>query len=62
MKCIKCGSELTKDDIGLHKKFVNRGAEEFMCIDCLCERFDITREFAEERIKWFKEQGCTLFL
>ena len=62
MNCIKCGKPLTGDDIGLHKKFVNRNSEEFMCIDCLCERFDITREFAEAKIEFYRQQGCTLFV
>lgn len=59
--CISCEKELTNDDIGFHKKMVNRGAEEFMCIDCLCDYFGLTREKADEMIARFKEMGCTLF-
>ena len=32
--CKECGRSLTKDEIALHKKIYNRGAEEFFCIDC----------------------------
>ncbi|MDD7193590.1 MAG: hypothetical protein SPJ42_08520 [Oscillospiraceae bacterium] len=59
--CISCQKELRRDDIGFHKKMVNRGAEEFMCIDCLCAYFGLSREKADEMIKNFKETGCTLF-
>lgn len=59
--CISCEKELTRDDIGFHKKMVNRGAEEFMCIECLCDYFGITVEKANEMIEHFKEMGCTLF-
>jgi len=60
-KCIKCQKILNSDDIGLTKKLINRGAEEFMCIDCLAEKFKVTPERLQEKIKEFKEQGCLLF-
>lgn len=59
--CISCGEELHADDIGFHKKMVNRGAEEFMCIPCLCEHFGLTEEKAHEMIERFRQEGCTLF-
>lgn len=59
--CISCEKELTNDDIGFHKKMVNRGAEEFMCISCLCNYFGLTEEKAHEMIENFKKMGCTLF-
>lgn len=59
--CVSCGKELNKDDIGFHKKMVNRGAEEFMCIDCLCEYFGLTRKKADEMILKFKSMGCSMF-
>lgn len=61
MKCIKCSKELTKNDIGLHKKLINRGAKEFMCINCLSAYFKIPVEILEKKIIYFKEMGCTLF-
>ena len=60
-KCIKCGRILDSDDIGLTKKLINRGAEEFMCIFCLAEKFKVTPDRLREKIKEFKEQGCLLF-
>lgn len=61
MACIKCGKELGGDDIGLTKKLINRGSTEFMCIDCLVEKFNCPRELLEKKIEQFKASGCTLF-
>lgn len=59
--CKKCGKELGGNDIGLTKKLINRGSTEFLCIDCIAEKFDCTKELLEEKIRQFKESGCTLF-
>ncbi len=59
--CKKCGKELSGNDIGLTKKIINRGSTEFLCIDCIAEKFDCTKELLEEKIRQFKESGCTLF-
>ncbi|MBR4452398.1 MAG: hypothetical protein IKS39_11220 [Clostridia bacterium] len=59
--CLSCEKPLTQDDIGFHRKMVNRGAREFMCIDCLCDYFGITREKADEMIEKFKSMGCSMF-
>ena len=59
--CKKCGKELSGNDIGLTKKLINRGSTEFLCINCIAEKFDCSKELLEEKIKQFKESGCTLF-
>ena len=59
--CKKCGKELRGNDIGLTKKLINRGSTDFLCIDCIAEKFDCTKELLEEKIRQFKESGCTLF-
>lgn len=61
-KCIRCGRALTYEDIGFHRKMVNRGAKEFMCIPCLAQHFGISVEKCHEMIERFRAQGCTLFL
>lgn len=61
MKCIKCKNELTNNDIGLHKKLVNRGSTEYMCINCLSEYFKIPVFVLEKKIVEFKNMGCSLF-
>lgn len=59
--CKKCGKELSGNDIGLTKKLINRGSTEFLCINCIAEKFDCSKELLEEKIRQFKESGCTLF-
>ncbi len=61
-KCYTCGKELTHDEIGLHKKLMGRGSEQFMCILCLAKEFKVSEDLLREKIKEFKEMGCTLFL
>ena len=60
-KCLKCGRELTFYDIGLHKKMINRGATEYMCIPCLSAHFKISEEELWKKIEYFRRMGCTLF-
>ena len=61
LNCIECGAELSKDEIALHKKLINRGASEHLCINCLAKRLDVTVALLEEKIKQFRAEGCTLF-
>ena len=60
--CKKCGKKLMSDDIAIYRKLVLRTADEFLCIDCLAEYFNVSREAIEEKIRFFRESGnCTLF-
>ena len=61
LKCISCGRELTHNEVGLTKKLINRGATQFLCIDCLAHTVAGTREDLDKKIIEFKELGCTLF-
>ena len=60
-QCIACGKSLSGDEIGLHKKLVNRGATEFMCIECLSVRFSCPVPRLREKIEEFRAMGCMLF-
>ena len=60
-KCMKCGKTLTNDEIGIHKKMINRGATEFFCLPCLAAYTGSTEERLRERIEHFRAQGCLLF-
>lgn len=64
MNCSKCGKkELTGDEIAIYRKLVDRGATEFLCMDCLAEFFKCGRKDIEDRIKYYRESGeCTLFV
>lgn len=61
-KCYVCGkTPLTKNEIGLTKKLMNKKAVSLYCIDCLAEYLEVTTEELEAKIEEFKEEGCTLF-
>ncbi len=60
--CISCEKELTFNDIGAHKKFINRGATSFLCKKCLARKFDLSEELIEQKIAYYKSAGCTLFV
>lgn len=60
--CYQCGKgPLSFNEIGLHKKLVNRGAEKFLCMDCLGKEFKVSRELLLQKIEDFKQMGCLLF-
>ena len=61
IRCTGCGSALTKDEIALHKKLVNRGATESLCIRCLASQFGVDTESLYGKITQFRLTGCTLF-
>ena len=61
-KCYVCGkTPLTKNEVGLTKKLIDKKATSFYCIDCLAENLEATTEELEAKIEEFKEEGCTLF-
>lgn len=60
--CIECGKELSHNEIGAHKKFINRGSTRFLCKYCLADKLDISVELIDRKIEEFKQQGCTLFI
>lgn len=60
-KCIECGRTLTKDEIALNKKLINKNTKQFLCMDCLSVFLNTDREILEDKIVQFKEEGCTLF-
>jgi hypothetical protein len=60
--CFVCGKEgLSRNEVGLNKKILNRNINKFHCLDCLSEYLDISPEDLLERIQEFKESGCKLF-
>ena len=64
MTCKKCGKEnLSGDELAIYRKLVNRGAAEFLCIDCLADFFKCDKSEIEARIKYYRDSGeCTLFV
>jgi hypothetical protein len=59
--CTKCGRELTHDETALYRKLINRGAETFLCIDCLSERTGWPVPLLKKAIDDYRKQGCSLF-
>ncbi len=62
LTCESCGRPLGRDDMGLTRKLINRGATKYLCIDCLAQMFEVTRQDLEKKIEEFRQMGCTLFL
>ena len=60
--CMRCGAELTGDEIALYRKMIFRGVEQFLCLDCLAANLSTPREKLEALIAWFHKTGvCSLF-
>ena len=60
--CKVCCRELTRDEIGLTKKLINRGTTRFLCYECLAKHFQVSVELLREKVEEFREMGCTLFM
>ena len=59
--CKKCGSPITPDEAAITKNLINRGTTAYFCTGCLAAAFDVTTEDIRQKIRYFKEIGCTLF-
>ena len=60
--CAVCGkSPLSKDEVGLMKKLIDRHGTRFYCLSCLASSLGVTEEELLAKIREFKEAGCTLF-
>ena len=61
-KCYVCGKEpISKDEIGLTKKIIDKKTKTFYCLDCLADYLEVTVEELQAKIEEFKDEGCTLF-
>ena len=59
--CVACGRPVTRDEIAVTKKLINRGTAKYYCVSCLAKNFEVKPEDIEERIRYFRQTGCTLF-
>ena len=60
--CIQCNKGMSSDEVALYKRLIYRGAtDNFRCIDCLAKNLCVSVSDLEEKIRHFKEMGCTLF-
>ena len=61
-KCYACGKNpLSKDEIALTKKLIDKQAKSFYCLHCLAEFFEVTEEELLAKVEEFKNEGCQLF-
>ena len=62
ISCYICGKDpLSKNEIGLTKKLLEKNSKRFYCINCLADYLEVDTEFLLNKIEEFKEQGCKLF-
>lgn len=60
--CYVCGKNpLSKDEVGLTKKLINKQAKQFYCIECLADYLEVTEEELISKLEEFKDEGCILF-
>ena len=61
-KCCNCKkAPLSKDEIGITKKLVDKKAIRFYCLPCLAEAIGTTADELQTKIDEFKAEGCDLF-
>lgn len=61
-ECMTCKKTLTRLDENTYRKFVNRGARQFLCKSCLAEKLGVEETILDEKIEHFRRQGCSLFV
>ena len=59
--CKQCGRPLSADEVALHKRLINRGATEHLCLTCLAGFFTCTEDLLRDKIDYFRSIGCLLF-
>lgn len=60
--CYVCRKEaLSKNEIGLTKKLLDKDSKRFYCLDCLADYLEVDTELILAKVEEFKEQGCKLF-
>lgn len=60
--CYVCGkTPLSRNEVGLTKKLIDKKSPVFYCIPCLAEYLEVTSEELFAKIEYFKDEGCTLF-
>lgn len=61
-KCYVCGKKhLSKDEVGLTKKLIDKKTTIFYCFSCLAEQLEVTEDELLAKVQEFKDEGCILF-
>ena len=61
VRCVGCTSTLRRDEIAITKRLVSRGATQFFCTGCLAQRLGVPVAAIEQKIREYREMGCSLF-
>ncbi len=62
IKCYNCYELLSRDTTALNKKLLGRQTKQFLCLKCLSDFLETEIDELKEKIQFFKDTGCTLFL
>ena len=62
MQCCFCQAALSRNEVGLTKKLINRGAAEYLCYACLARKFSVDIQALKNMAEAFRASGCTLFI
>ena len=60
-KCAGCGRELTRDEIGMTRKLISRAAAQFLCWNCLSDKFGCSVDKLIDMKEHYRREGCMLF-
>ena len=52
---------MSKNEIGLTKKLLDKDSKRFYCLGCLAEYLEVDTELLLAKVEEFKAQGCKLF-
>lgn len=62
VNCSACGAKnLSKNVVGLNKKFLGKNVKNFYCMACLADYLNVTEDELLDYIEEFKNEGCKLF-
>ncbi len=61
-KCRVCGkTPLSRDEMGMTKKLIDKQAVKFYCLPCLAKFIEADEAELVAKLREFKAEGCTLF-
>ncbi len=59
--CKKCGRAVSGDEIAICRKLIGSTVRGYLCAGCLAAHFRCSRELIEEKIRYYKDMGCSFF-
>jgi hypothetical protein len=59
--CVTCGAALSREEVGLSKKLINRATKECKCRACLAAYYQVSEQRLRELAAHWRSMGCELF-